>query len=194
MEVEIKDFTGVFKNAFTKEFCDFCIDTYRNAEKCGFTITRQQHTNAPKINKDTNSFFIAADTFYDFLHTARLAGEFGRIFWNDIYPLYKQKYSVFETMDPHNYYQLKMQKTEIGGGYHIWHQENNANTSKRIIIFILYLNDVHEGGETELLYYGRRIKPEAGTLLIMPSGYTHTHRGNPPISNEKYILNGWLEF
>jgi len=24
--------------------------------------------------------------------------------------------------------------------------------------------------------------------------FTHTHRGNPPLSNTKYIMTGWLEY
>ena len=27
---------------------------------------------------------------------------------------------------------------------------------------------------------------------IFPAGFMHTHRGNPPISNDKYILTGWF--
>lgn len=26
------------------------------------------------------------------------------------------------------------------------------------------------------------------------AGFTHTHRGNPPISGTKYIITGWVEF
>ena len=59
---------------------------------------------------------------------------------------------------------------------------------------MLYLNDVKEGGETEFLYQHKRYQPKEGTLLIFPAGFTHTHRGNPPISNDKYIVTGWLEF
>ena len=66
--------------------------------------------------------------------------------------------------------------------------------SIRILNFLCYLNTVDEGGETELLYYPKRIKAEAGKLLLMPAGYTHTHRGNPPLSNDKYILTGWVEY
>jgi hypothetical protein len=82
-----------------------------------------------------------------------------------------------------------------GQGYHVWHCEDMAlEFRRRIGTYILYLNDVEEGGETELLYLNQRIKPTAGTLVLFPSGYIHAHRGNPPLSGVKYILTGWLEF
>ena len=62
------------------------------------------------------------------------------------------------------------------------------------LTFILYLNDIEEGGETEFLYYSKRIKAEKGKLIMWPAGFTHTHRGNPPLTDVKYILTGWLEF
>ena len=82
-----------------------------------------------------------------------------------------------------------------GEGYHAWHCEDDSrDNATRILTFILYLNDVNEGGETEFLYYPKRIKAEAGKLILWPAGFTHTHRGNPPLSNTKYILTGWVEF
>jgi hypothetical protein len=59
---------------------------------------------------------------------------------------------------------------------------------------MIYLNDVEEGGETEFLYQKRRVQAKQGRLVMWPAAYTHTHRGNPPLSGDKYALTGWLEF
>jgi hypothetical protein len=56
------------------------------------------------------------------------------------------------------------------------------------------LNTVEQGGETEWLYQGVRIPATQGTLVVWPAGYTHAHRGNPPLSGEKFLLTGWVEF
>jgi hypothetical protein len=57
---------------------------------------------------------------------------------------------------------------------------------------MVYLNDIVEGGETEFLHQRKRIKPKKGTVLLFPPYFTHTHRGNPPLSNEKYAITGWM--
>jgi hypothetical protein len=92
-------------------------------------------------------------------------------------------------------YEIKLQKTPINGGYSVWHPEQGPGSSAtRVISWMLYLNDVEEGGETEFLYQGFRQKATKGTLVIWPAAFTHTHRGNPPYSNEKYVITGWANF
>ena len=46
--------------------------------------------------------------------------------------------------------------------------------------------------ETEFLYQSKRIDPIAGRTLIWPPGFTHKHRGNPPLKGEKIYMTGWL--
>ena len=88
----------------------------------------------------------------------------------------------------------KMQKTPVGGGYHSWHYESaTPNNINRVLVWTVYLNDIEEGGETEFLYYSERVKAEKGKVTIFPANYIATHRGNPPLSNEKYIVTGWYE-
>jgi hypothetical protein len=64
----------------------------------------------------------------------------------------------------------------------------------RVLLFLIYLNDVEEGGETDFYYQDKSIKPKAGTMVIAPCGFTHTHRGNIPISSSKYVLASWVSF
>lgn len=88
---------------------------------------------------------------------------------------------------------LKLQKTSEGGGYHVWHCENSGwHMAQRVLVWAIYLNDMPDGeAETEFLYQKRRIKPERGTCVIWPAGFTHQHRGNPVYTQDKYILTGW---
>ena len=58
----------------------------------------------------------------------------------------------------------------------------------------VYLNDVEEGGETEFLYQGVKLKPETGKLVIFPTSYMYPHRGNPIYKGEKYIITGWYTY
>ena len=58
----------------------------------------------------------------------------------------------------------------------------------------MYLSDVEEGGELEFLYQNKRVKPKKGDFVVWPAYFTHMHRGNPPISDEKYIVTGWYQY
>jgi hypothetical protein len=67
-------------------------------------------------------------------------------------------------------------------------------SARRFLVFFLYLNDVAEGGETEFPDLDLTISPECGKLLVFPSIWTYLHRGNVPISNDKYILGSYKHY
>ena len=89
---------------------------------------------------------------------------------------------------------VKIQKTYPRGGYHVWHCEQDIiGHADRVLAWTMYLNDIPDGeGETEFLWQGVRITPKAGTICIFPAAFTHTHRGNPVYSCNKYIATGWF--
>jgi hypothetical protein len=65
------------------------------------------------------------------------------------------------------------------------------NCKKRVIVFLWYLNDVIEGGETEI-FDNIFVKPETGKLLLFPALWYYKHKGHIPISNNKYVITGWF--
>ena len=87
---------------------------------------------------------------------------------------------------------VKFQETPEGGGYHVYHYERGSwSETARELVWMIYLNEDFEGGETEFLYQKRRINPTTGTVVLWPAGYTHTHKGNLVLSGTKYIVTGW---
>ena len=101
---------------------------------------------------------------------------------------------TFNVLNRQRYFFLdfKVKKIPPGGGFHNWHYEDcGLEESRRYMVVMIYLNDDFEGGETEFLYFNKRIEPKEGSLIIFPPGFTHTHRGNPPIGGTKYIIGTW---
>lgn len=64
----------------------------------------------------------------------------------------------------------------------------------RYLVFLWYLNDVAEGGETEFCDIGLKVAPRAGRLLMFPPFWMFQHAGLPPVSGDKYILSTYLMF
>lgn len=178
------------ENVFPDELCDEAIRIFNKAQEHGLTVNRQQQDNVDKLKKDDRALF----TDWTNAEHISITGEFNAIFWQSVYSVYREKYSILDSFPKHSNYSIKMQKTEPGEGYHMWHCENSDRGYQgRVLAYMWYLNDVEEGGETEFLYYSKRIKPTKGGCLLWPAGFTHTHRGNPPLSNTKYVMTGWIE-
>ena len=85
------------------------------------------------------------------------------------------------------------------GGYPYWHcelfpKDTTCETLHRHLLWTIYLNDGFGEGETEFVYQQRKIVPKTGSLLIAPTAFTHTHRGNMPKGRDKYIATSWILF
>ena len=95
---------------------------------------------------------------------------------------------------PFHFTSLKIQKTLPTEGYHVWHIEHGGGfmNEPRAFVFSIYLNDIEDGGETEFKKKKKRVKPKTGRIVIWPAGFPYVHRGNPPLSGEKYILTSWM--
>ena len=110
---------------------------------------------------------------------------------------YKKVYSALDThLDSWNIIEnINIQKYKKNECYFGWHSERTTvPTCKRLLVFMTYLNDVTEGGETEWFYQKIKIKPEKGLTVIWPAEWTHLHKGCVSKTQEKYIITGWYSF
>lgn len=90
---------------------------------------------------------------------------------------------------------FNIQRYESGGHFNQLHSERTTlNTLHRLLVWMTYLNDVENGGETEFPHYGLKIAPEKGKTLIWPAEWTHAHRGCLVDEGPKYIITGWMHF
>ena len=193
MDHNIEDFIGIYDNVISPAECARIIYCFENMKQLGFTRSRQQMNDGLAHHKDDESITLYDQDYVVLPGTNNVVTNLVDKLW-ECYKLYCEKYSVLQVQDKVGVIGFRVQKTSPGQGYHSWHYENPGRFfANRKLAFMYYLNDVDEGGETEFLYVKKRIKPAEGRLLIWPAGFTHTHRGNQPLSGDKYIVTGWIE-
>ena len=182
----IHDFISVYENVLIPDECEYYINLVEHYISNG-VITKEDRAYH---NTDHFSINFNNDVSYNILSGDNLSMEFlPKI--KDFVGDYLKKFSVLG-QEKLLIYDTKAKKIPIAGGFHSWHYENTGlQVSARKLVIQLYLNTIEEGGETEFLYINKRIKAKQGRLIIFPAAFTHTHRGNPPIGQDKYIVSTW---
>jgi len=90
---------------------------------------------------------------------------------------------------------LVMKRYRAGSGDNFQpHYDAADERTRRYLVFLWYLNDVAEGGETEFCDLGIKVSARAGRLLMFPPYWMYQHAGRPPQSNDKYIVSTYLMF
>lgn len=186
------NFIEEYPGMFTQDFCDAIIRRLEDQISTGQSIRQD------KISKNQDNR-IAMDWAYHHTYHYLQDPELVKVFYNTVQHTYNErystKYSFLLDQGQHTPKGMTVQRTAPHEGYHAWHCEaGNLETSPRMIAYTAYMNDVEEGGETEYLYQGIKVKPEMGKLVFWPAGWTHPHRGNPIYKGYKYIITGWYTF
>ena len=188
----IENFIGVYDNWIPEADCKKAIELFERPVKFKHTVNRQNFENAPILQKKDNQFF-ASDANHDFWFEEM---KYLLVNFDVALKHYEKATGVKEAFDlpEFDYTTLKIQKTLPTQGYHVWHVEHGKgfDNQKRALVFTIYLNDVKEGGETEFLHFSKRVKPKTGRIVIWPASFPYVHRGNPPLSGDKYLLTSWM--
>jgi hypothetical protein len=197
MNTEYKDFIAIFHNVYPEGYCKFLIDEYERLVELGAGYTRQEGENAFKHNKNdlqlSLNFNSASVGTYNNVPVKQM-------FFDGLQKCFNAYTEEFSILKNGKIYatDMKMQRTDPGGGYHVWHcEQNNGIQSSRVLVYMLYLNSLssEEAGETEFLYQQRRINPQENTIVLWPATFTHAHRGNTVFgSRSKYVITGWFYY
>jgi len=190
--VNIDNFIGIYDNYILPEECNKAIELYEEQNKFHNTVNRIGFEESSVLTKQDQQFFAKArniDVWWTALKSMILNFDMA---WQH-YLQNTGAAAAYGNIDFH-YTTLKIQKTLPTEGYHVWHIEHGKGfeNEPRAFVFSVYLNDIEEGGETEFLNFSKRVKPKTGRIVIWPAGFPYVHRGNPPLSGEKYIVTSWM--
>lgn len=177
------DFIGVYPNAASDDYCERMVQRFDELESVKSSWSGSETYGAEK--RRDFSFM------YD-MEAMDLAVETNKIL-DECLSLYMEQYP---SLGMQAFYSkaIKVQRTPPKGGFHTWHCEHayDHNSHFRNLTWTIYLNDIPEGeGETEFIEFGRKITPQKGMITFFPAAWTHTHRGNPVYTCQKYIATGW---
>jgi hypothetical protein len=196
------NFIYLKNNSLPPELCDDIIEYYYEESKNHYD--GRTHSGVNKKIKDTTDYIIPENPekntkwekinniLYKELHNNL------QIYINNLQniPEFSSENNIvdFKFFDI-NYFIDKVfmiQKYEKQKGKYIYHNDFSLEKQRyRVITYLWYLNDVEEGGETEI-WHDLKVKPEKGKLLLFPSHWSVPHCGKMPISSDKIIITGWL--
>lgn len=197
MNAEYKDFIAVYRGVYPDGYCQHLINEFERLIESGAGYDRQRGEGVLKHAKNDLQLGLNFG-----VHTAAPFNDTpaAKVFFNGLqqcYDAYTEEFSVLK-QGRITGTAMKMQRTNPGGGYHVWHgEQGNGEHADRVLVYMLYLNTLNqeEAGETEFLYQQRRLKPEENTLVLWPAAFTHAHRGNTVFGeNSKYIVTGWFYY
>ena len=148
--------------SLTKSFTEICLEEFENETKEWFEIKKH--------------FLTACQQ-----HFLKFAKELGI-----------EKHHLAQKIDTENVHFKKYEANGLDVFKNHVDVISTGPLSKRFLVFIMYLSDVEEGGETSIPRYNIKCKPKAGRLLMFPPFWTHPHQGEQVIKGTKYIMMTYL--
>tara|TARA_B100001996_G_scaffold280367_1_gene220828 strand:- start:9 stop:671 length:663 start_codon:yes stop_codon:yes gene_type:complete len=184
-----------YDNVVSKEWCNSVIDLFEKSNSKTFDNERKSFTeldidNLPEVRSEMG---LPYEPFKDIKET------FIRVLKQNLQHFMKEvdikEHHFPPVVDMEN---IRIKKyTDNGKDVfkdHVDILRSKGPTSKRFLVFILYLSDVEEGGETSIPRYKIKCKPKAGRLLMFPPFWTHPHQGEKVIKGTKYQMMTYLHY
>ena len=180
----------ILENTIDLSICDDVIEYHKNSdEKQTGKIYESDGTQSADPNFKISTDVILPPGDLATKYIVELHGCVKKYIEKYSYAGYYGKWSINEPINIQHY--------KPNEGFFSWHTERTSNSipgAFRVLVFMTYLNDVDDGGETEFFHQNIKVKPKKGKTLIWPADWTHTHRGITSPTQEKYIVTGWFSY
>ena len=193
-EIKLEQFIGIFPNVIDTTICSEFIKYFNAISEAGLTMSSmdiaypdpQDLRKLGSVRKDEVVHIPSG------LPISCFPNGMAQSIWSKIsecYTIYNNKYNIDKQWASHSFNICRVLPT---GGYHGWHHEHTFYDSGRILAWMIILEAPERGGGTEFLHQSVNIEPRVGQLTMWPAGFTHKHRGNPPLEGQKTYLTGWF--
>jgi hypothetical protein len=185
--IENDKYIFIIKNSLSKPLCYEIIERFEKQEN------KRDGNIATGVNKETKD-----TTDFHLMEDSENWKDIDKVLSNELSKALEQYFlhlnktiKIFQYKDM-NDKGFQIQKYEKGIGKYIYHNDFLHNRKEvRIITYLWYLNTIEEGGETDFWDRGKS-KAEEGKLILFPACWTYPHAGIMPISDNKYIITGWI--
>ena len=181
------------KKAFSKFYCDEVIRYFESSDK---GIGNSAEDGISKVNRSVKNSLDTSFSLYTpfnplWVTMAQVLDKSLREMCG-IYRGLGQDYGIGWAPDK----ETNIQKYYPTQGYTVEHCEHSPQDpyNRRLLAWMLYLNDVTDKGGTHFSNQGITLKARTGDLYIWPAYYTHMHYGVPSPTQIKYIVTGWCSF
>ena len=157
--INLKDSIGVFDNFIEPKLCKTLIGFFEK-QKPSIGFDRIEGEGALAATKKDESVSYSKHNNWT-NEMDQLCGKVRQML--DIY-IQKTDFLNFSGIRELHFTNTKIQKTQPGGGYHVWHTERNYLNygCSRALVWTVYLNDIEKGGETEFLTQNQRVPATTG--------------------------------
>jgi hypothetical protein len=180
METKLSDLLFVFDDALSKDVCQRLIEK--------FEINKQNHILINQTGVKFNQLILnnLDDTCEEFHKVITSISKFSDLYLNKVgRHLFPESY-LYEEI------RIKRYEKNSDEQFDTHVDVVDHQTSKRFLSFLFYLNDVDEGGQT-VFDFGH-VVPKCGRLIMFPPLWMYPHKGEIPLSNQKYIMSTYLHY
>ena len=171
----IRNHIECYENHISSKKCDSLIDIFHKNESI---LHEDIHRNYTVMHCNIHNF---GDAFQQDLWEAMEK-------YMETYTYLEEMYCSWDLEENFN-----IQMYHPGKSYGGEHHEHDGSEvgSKRHLAWMIYLNDVNDGGGT---YWPQQLvetKARKGSMVIWPASWTHSHYGLVSPTEKKYIVTGW---